>query len=319
MNLQTVEKQAFKRLPLNENGQLIKNNVGLKSPRNLVIVKYPKSGSTLSLCDVPKVLIADSERGTSTFLPDNRTNLLDDALADKFVATKKFGFIPQTIFDLVDELKQANGMKEYWTLFNEMDNERDPRQKEELYKRLVERINEMPFPILAIDTITSITKISNLAALFELNSNIKDIAKKKEDIKKADEYGGVQHIRRKFNEIKNFIEQNAAPFIQYHGHVATRKKILKKSEDEISAVDIALDGLVSTMFTADAQAVCTFWRDEKGCYLDFTKKEESDLGSRSLHLSNLKMKIADIISDDDLRAGKRPKTYWDQVYPEINF
>lgn len=306
------ETRTFKRLPLNDKGELIKNGWGLKSPRNLVIVKYPKSGATLSLCNVPKTLIADTEKGTEYFKPNNVTMLLDESVNDKFVSTKKYGFIPQTIFDLVDELKAANKMPEYWEAYAELENERDFSKKEELYNALIERINAMPFPILAIDTITSLVAISNEAALYEYNQNIKI---PKYDIKRVDEYGGTQYIRRKFSEIKKFIEQNAAPFIQYHGHVATRKKVLKKGDEDVTALDIALDGVLSTIFTSQSDAVCTFYRDEKGCFLDFLKKDETDLGSRPAHLSNKKIKIADILKDNETF----PKTYWDEIYPEIKF
>lgn len=302
----------FKRLPLNEKGELIKNGWGLKSPRNLVIVKYPKSGATLSLCNVPKILIADSEKGTEYFKPDNVALLLDDTVANQFVSTKKYGYIPQTIFDLVDELKKANGMDAYWKALTELENERDIKKKEQLYNSLIEMINKMPFPILAVDTITSLVSISNDAALHEYNQNVKT---PKYDIKKVDEYGGSQYIRRKFAEIKKFIEQNAAPFIQYHGHVASRKKVLKKGDEDVTALDIALDGILSTIFTSQSDAVCTFFRDDKGCWLDFLKKDETDLGSRPLHLSNKKIKIADITKDGELF----PKTYWSEIYPEITF
>lgn len=302
----------FKRLPLNEKGELIKNGWGLKSPRNLVIVKYPKSGATLSLCNVPKILIADSEKGTEYFKPDNVSMLLDDTVANQFVSTKKYGYIPQTIFDLVDEMKKANKMDDYWKAYTALENERDIKKKEVMYNALVEQINAMPFPILAVDTITSLVAISNEAALYEYNQNVKT---PKYDIKKVDEYGGSQYIRRKFSEIKRFIEQNAAPFIQYHGHVASRKKVLKKDDEDVNALDIALDGILSTIFTSQSDAVCTFFRDDKGCWLDFLKKDETDLGSRPQHLSNKKIKIADIKKDDDLF----PKTYWEQIYPEVTF
>lgn len=313
-----AEKKEYKRLPLDGDGKLIKNGWGIKSPRNLVIVKYPKSGSSLSICDVPKILIADSENSNEYFKPNNVANLLDANTMDKFVSTAKYGYIPQTIADLVDELKSANDMPEYWKAFNELENERDYKEKEKKYNKLIERINKMPFPILAIDTITSIVDISNTAALYEYNLGVKPESRKA-NIKKADEYGGVQYVRRKFNEIKRFIENNAAPFIQYHGHIGTRKKILKKSEEDITALDIALDGILSTIFTSQAHAVCTFYRDEQGCWLDFLKKEETDLGSRCLALSNRKLKIAEIMDDDDLRAGKRPITHWNEVYSEIDF
>jgi hypothetical protein len=312
------QNPQFKRIPLNSKGELIKNSFGLKSPRRLVVVKYPKSGSTLSICDVPKILIADSEAGTDYFTPNNVASLIDDTVKDKFVSTKKYGYVPQTIFDLVDELSTANNMDVYWNMYTSMKNERDLVEKEKKYNDLVAFINTMPFPILAIDTITSIVGLSNQAALWEYNLGVKE-SSQKEDIKRADEYGGVQYIRRKFDEIKAFIEQNAAPFIQYHGHVATRKKVLKKSEEDVTALDIALDGIMSTIFTARADAVATFYRDDKGCWLDFSKRDETDLGSRSLHVSNRKLLIAKIMKDEDLANGKRPETFWHDVYPEIQF
>ncbi len=307
-----MSETTFKRLPLNEKGELIKNGWGLKSPRNLVIVKYPKSGSTLSLCNVPKILIADTEKGTEYFKPNNVAMLLDASISDKFIFTKKYGYIPQTIFDLVDELSKANKMDDYWQTCTSLENERDYTKKEILYNELIEKVNLMPFPILAIDTITSLVALSNDAALHEYNQNVK---MPKYDIKKVDEYGGTQYIRRKFSEIKKFIEQNAAPFIQYHGHIASRKKVLKKDDEDVTALDIALDGVLSIIFTSQSDAVCTFFRDDKGCYLDFLKKDETDLGSRPIHLSNKKIKIADILKDAELF----PKTYWSEIYPEILF
>ncbi len=305
----------YKRIPLTPEGELIKAGADLVSPRNLVVVKYPKSGSTLSLCDVPKILIADSEEGTVTFKAANQSDLYDKSVEGKFVDTKNYGWLPQTVFELIDELKNANKMTQFWDLYTDMRKERNSELRTDKYKKVVDFINEMPFPILAIDTITSISKLSNAAALHEYNLGAKT---PKNDITKVDEYSGAKYVRAKFAEIKRFIEVNAAPFIQYHGHVAERKKILKKSEESISAVDIALSGIQSVTFTSWAQAVCTFYRDQEGCWLDFTKKDETDMGSRVLALGDRKIKIADIISHEDLMKGIRPKTYWGVIYPEIS-
>lgn len=307
---------AYKRLPLTPEGKLIKNMFNLASPKRLVIVKYPKSGSTLSLCDQPKILVADSEDGADYFEASNVAKMIDPLVADKFISTRKYGYLPQTIFDIIDELSTANKMEKYWELYNNLRNERDIPVKEKKYHELVEFINTMPFPIVAIDTITSLVKISNSAALHEYNQGVKT---PKEDIKRVDEYGGVQYIRRKFDEIKTFIEQNAAPFIQYHGHVGQRKRILKKNDDDVNALDIALDGILSTIFTANSEAVASFYRDKGGCWLDFSKKDETDLGSRPTHISNKKIKIAELLTDDQLAKNVRPKTYWDVIYPEIKF
>lgn len=311
-----VAPLGYKRIPLSPTGELLKAGVEILSPRNMVIVKYPKSGTTLSMCNVPKILVADAEEGTVTFKMDNQTDLFDKSAEDKFTKTNSYGWLPQTIFELVDELKRANRMKEFWELHQAMRSERDPTKRIDLYKRVIVLINSMPFPIVAIDTITSIQKLSNAAALYEYNQGVGK-ANPKNDITKVDEYAGSKYVRGKFAEIKRFIETNAAPFIQYHGHVAERKKILKKDDQDISAVDIALSGIQAVTFTSWAQAVATFYRNKEGCWLDFTKKDETDMGSRILALSNRKLKIADIVSDEDLMKGIRPKTYWGTIYPEI--
>lgn len=315
----------YRRLPLGEDGKLLPAGPRLKSPAQLVIVKYPKSGATLSLCDVPKILIGDSEKGTSDFNPRNVVDLIDLTVSGQFKETTKYGFLPQTIFDIVDELKHANNMNLYWKIKNEMEAERDLTKAEELYKHLLDLINKMPFPIFALDTITSLINLSNDAALHEYRKEFPKAAPK-ESIKRVDEYGGVSHIRRKFSEIKSFIETNAAPFIQYHGHVAPRKRIMKKEDSDIGGVDIALEGIMAVSFTAFANAVCTFYREEKkgnpalsGCFLDFTKKDETDMGSRPRHLSNQVIKIAELLTHEEVLKSTRPVTHWNQVYPEIDF
>lgn len=314
-NKKKKEAQSFNILPLNDNGELIEDNFYMKSPRNLVIVKYPKSGSTLSLGNVPKILIADTERSTINFPISNKVDLLANEKEGDFTKTKKFGFIPTSLYDMVLELNKANEMVKYWEIFNRL-GVASAAKKSEVHKELLEHINKMPFPIVAIDTITALVELSNSAALYEYNSG-KSPEKQKVNIKRVDEYSGVMYTRRKFNEIKRFIEKHGAPFIQYHGHVSQRKKVLKKGAEDVSALDIALDGIVSNTFTSEADAVCTFVRNEEGCFMDFEKKDESDMGSRCLHLSNQIIKIADIQTEENLKKGIMPQTYWGKIYPEI--
>ena len=310
-----VVKRSYKRLPLGEDNQLLDlGSIKIISPQNLVFISFPKSGKTLSMVNVPKMLIADSEKGTEYFSANNKVNLLDESVEGRFILTKKYGCIPQTLHDLVTELYQANKMGEYWAAKLAFDTEKDLVTKEQMYKDLVVRMNEMPFPILAIDTITSIVTLSNSAALYEFNLPLKPESKKS-DAKRIDEFGGVQYIRRKFDEIKRFIEQNAAPFIIYSGHIGMKKRLLKKDETEANVLDIALEGVLSTIFTSKADSVATFYRNEEGCWLDFQKKEETALGSRPAHLSNKLIKIADPIKEGETN----PTTYWNLIYPEISF
>jgi hypothetical protein len=310
------EEITFKRLPLTAAGELVKGEYSLKSPRNLVFISQKKTGKTLTASNQSKILIGDSEGGTKDFgFPVNNKVDLTKFLGDKeFIKTNKYGYLPAGLFETVDELRKANDMDTYWKLFVELDEKADKKS----YDAVIAHINKMPFPIFMLDTITTFIELSNRAALEEYNSGVKEESKKT-DVKRTDEYGGVRHIRAKFDQVKRFVEQNAAPFIIYSGHIAEKKKVFKKSEDDISTVDIDLEGVLSKIFTVKATALGVFYRDKEGCFLDFTKKDESDTGNRCAHLSNKVLKIADYISSEDLEKGKVPKTYWSQVYPEIKF
>lgn len=309
------EVQKYKRLPIANDGSLLNlGDIRIKSPQNLVLVSYPKSGKTLSMVNIPKMLIIDAERGTEYFSANNKADLIDDTVEGEFVSTKKYGWLPKTIYDLVTELYIANHMKQYWEAKAKFDLERNLTTKQKMYEDLIIQINEMPFPICIIDTITSLVNISNAAALYEYNSHMKP-ENVKAEIKRVDEYGGVNFIRRKFGEIKTFFEQNASPFIIYNGHISLKKVTLRKEEKEIDVLDIALEGVLSTIFTVKADSVATFYRTDKGCFLDFLKKDESALGSRPAHLGNKLIKIADTLKPDQ----EFPTTYWQTIFPEINF
>ena len=204
-------------------------------------------------------------------------------------------------------------MKEYWALKSKLNSKLDEKEREVVFNEMIALINDMPFPIFAVDTVTFLQDLNLKASLAEYNHRF---SKERTDIKKVDDYGGVQYIRNNFNGIKQFIEMNAAPFRIWTGHIKEKKKVLKKGQEDISAVDMALDGLLPTIFTARASAVSIFYRNEDNeCFLDFKKKEESDLGSRPMHLSNKVIKIA-----DPLKEGEEfPKTFWSKIYPELKF
>lgn len=301
----------FKKLPLDENGKLIKNDFEILSPRNLVEVSVVKSGKTLTKANHSKILVGDTEGGTEHFKMSNKVDLRTFEGDDEFIEISK-GWVPAGIFQTVDELNRANRMTEYWQLKNRFEEARNYKEKEKIFADLLAHFKGMPFPIFNIDTITAFQNLNNAAALYEYNLSVKP-DKQKSDIKKADEYGGVKYIRRQFSVLKDFIENNAAPCIIWSGHIGERKKVLQKAEEDLTVIDIALEGILSTTFTQKADAIAVFYRDETGCYLDFQKRGEDDKGSRPLHLSNKLIKIA-----EPLQEGERyPKTYWEKVYPEL--
>lgn len=315
----------FKRLPIDENGKEIEAFDFTQGPTNLIITSFPKSGKTLTLVDVPGVLIGDLEDGTVDFSTTNRVDMRtfnetgkDGKILPEFIKLQSNGaYIPRGIFETVDELRRVNKMDDYWDLKTRISLARSSEEKRELTGELVSLINSMRYPVFVIDTITSIQEWNNRAALAAYNDSVSPDNRKK-DIKKVDNYSGVRYTRRNFDFLKQFIEKNSAPYIIWSGHTGSRKKILEKGQEEISVADIALDGLQSSIFTAHSQANAILYRDDKGVWLDFQKRDESDLGTRTPFLANRKIKIADILKDDDLKNKVRPNTYWSEIYPELS-
>lgn len=307
----------FKKLPLTEDGELLPAEKCLISPRNMVVISFPKSGKTENLCNQPNMLIGDPQGGTDYYQASNVVNLLTYSGDEPYRIIKDGTHVPMGLFETVDELKNLNNMTEYWRLYVAFKDARG-EERNNLYDQLMAHILSMKFPIFAIDPITAMQSLFHEAALADYN---KQFGKTKQSIKRVDEYGGSQYIRRTIMGIIAFIERNAAPFIIYTGHIKEKKKILNKGDDSISVADMDFEGTFSTIFTQRSDANAIFYRDKEGCWLDFIKKDEdTDFDSRPPHLANRKIKIADIHkADKEGNVTEKGKTYWNKIYPELKW
>lgn len=307
----------FKKLPLDQKGDLYPAEKCLISPRNLVIISFPKSGKTETLVNQKNILIGDTQGGTDYFQAQNVTNLLTYTGEEPFMEIKDGTFVPMGIYQTVQELYEVNNMKTYWELYTSFKESRGD-EREKLYDKLMECMGKMKFPIFAVDPITDLQATFHAAALADY---LKQFNPKipKNSIKRVDEYGGSQYIRRTTFGIKRFIEKNAAPFILYTGHIKEKKKIINKGDDSISVADMDFEGTLSTLFTQQSHANGIFYRDKNGCWIDFQKKDEdADFDSRPPHLANKKIKIADIHEyDKGGNVTKKGKTYWEKIYPDL--
>lgn len=310
-------KVTFKKLPINENGELFPAEKVLQSPRNQVIISFPKSGKTETMVNQKNILIGDIQGGTDYFQAQNSVNLLTYEGKEPFKILSNGTFVPMGVFQTVDELNRLNGMIQYWKIYNAFIESRG-ENRDKLYDELINHILKMKFPIFAVDPITELQYVMHEAALADYN---KQFNKNKDSIKRVDDYGGSQYIRRTLLGNKIFIEKFAAPFIIYTGHIKEKKKIINKSQDSISVADMDLEGTLSTIFTQQSHANAIFYRTKDGCFLDFKKKDEdTDFDSRPEHLANKTIKIADLHEFD--KEGNRTKTgvtYWSKIYPELNW
>jgi hypothetical protein len=312
---------GYKRLPIGLDGKLTHATKAiLKSPRTQVIYSFPKTGKTDSMVDRSKFFVGDYEGGTDKFEGNNFCDLNRYDGPNPYVVTKAGAFIPAGLYETCQELYRANRMKEFNQLYAKFNETRSV----ELYDELVALINTMPFPIFVLDTLTSMMKAIYSAALAEYNASLSE-EKQKGDIKRVDNYGGAQYIRRKVEDVKNFIEKNAAPFIIYNGHIKLKKSVLNKSNEEIDTADLAMEGQLPLIFTSSAEAVCVYIRNEEGCFVDYTKRGDDDKDARSRHLGNRLIKVSELHTfavdedTDEQYLKQKGEVYWNRIYPEIDF
>ena len=183
------EEFKFKKIPLDSSGNLIDFIPLLKSPTNMVIISHQKTGKTLSMMGEKNFLIADCERGTEYFKGSNRVNLPTyDTSNGELPYTKLSSgmIVPTGLWQVVQDMRQANRMKEYFELRRRFEDHRT-RENHDI---LLECISKMKLPILVIDTITHFMNIVEDCALHEYNENLSSTTPKKSNIKRVDTYSG---------------------------------------------------------------------------------------------------------------------------------
>ena len=93
-----MSEGLFKKLPINEKGELFPAEKCLVSPRNMVEISYPKSGKTQTFVNQKNILIGDIQGGTDYFQAQNSVNLLTFEGPEPFRIIKNGTFIPMGLF-----------------------------------------------------------------------------------------------------------------------------------------------------------------------------------------------------------------------------
>jgi len=306
--------RKYKRVPLSDDGQLKYNKkFRFKSPARMIIMGQSLMGKTYSLVNEPKFLIMDADKEVENY-PEcqNYTGVLQPMSEETFYTIENDIVIPGAIYELVMELREANQMDKFNYWKRKLEETEDLDEKKKIFGGLKKMLNKMPFPVIVGDSITSLQKLNIRASLFGYNNKVKP-ENRKTDIKNVDKWGGVNYIRPNFAGLLEFIE-TAAPFTLYNAHLKEKKSVLEKAPDEIVPFDIALEGIQSTTIVNRMSAVGVFYRTKEGCFIDFVKRAETDIGARPAHIANSVIKI----SEPQTTPGQQPIRYWKLIYPDLD-
>jgi hypothetical protein len=313
---ETKKMAPFLLLPVDANMQLIDQSAfEFASPQSMVIISSPLMGKTLSMVNVEKFMILDLYKET-TYFPfcRNKVCIYEEPEDEVFVCLPDGTVMTKKFYDTVMELSRANNMPLFRKLKKTLNKNIPIEQKQKIFDAQKKLLNKMPFPVTVVDTLTQLQAMNFRACLYLYNSGVEP-EYRKQNVRRIDKYNGTKLTRPNFFGILDFVEKHASPFIIYNAHVREKKSVYEKDAEDLSTIDINLEGLVSSTYTNRMGAVGIFNRTEEGCFLDFVKRVESDLGGRPMHLWNRVLKVADFTTEPKLL----PKRYWGEVYTDLTF
>lgn len=161
-----------------------------------------------------------------------------------------------------------------------------------------------PYKYIAIDTATALEEmIMPLAVkLYSDTSMGKNFDG--DDVRKLPQGAGYLYIRQAFFQVLDYIK-TLAPNIIFVGH--TREKSIDKKGKELSSKELDLTGKLSSLASADSDAIAYLYREGNQTILSFKGSDEVICGSRCDHLRGQDIVIAEEID------GK-VNTYWERIY-----
>ncbi|SEW21852.1 hypothetical protein SAMN05428988_3257 [Chitinophaga sp. YR573] len=316
MSAQTQrEENRIRRLPMDEDNNIIdRQEFTIQSPAKMIMMGHTLMGKTMTMVNTKKIMIGDTLTETKYFECTNKVHLSVKKSKDPYKKLKNGVYIPMGLAEVVNDLYHTNCMDEYRKLQQRLDLAHVPEEKVKIFNALKEHIAKMRWPIFALDNLTQLQEMNYSATLHAYNLEVRPDPPKM-DIRKVDKYSGVNYTRPNFFGILEYIESYAAPFIIYVAHVKNKKDVIGKDTDDLTPLDVALDGIAPYTITRLMSAVAIFNRNNEGCFLDFNKRTETDLGARPVHLRNKIIKIADFQTDPKVY----PTRYWQEIYPDLIF
>ena len=176
-------------------------------------------------------------------------------------------------------------------------------------KEIGEEIKKAKFPYeyIAVDTVTALEEMIMPLAV----QLYKDTAMGKnfdgDDVRKLPQGAGYLYIRQAFFQVVDYIN-TLAPNVILIGH--TREKSIDKKGKELSSKELDLTGKLSSLASADSDAICYLYRESNQTILSFKGSDEVICGSRCDHLRG-----QDIVIGEEI-DGKL-KVYWEKVYVNL--
>jgi len=162
-----------------------------------------------------------------------------------------------------------------------------------------------PYKYVTIDTVTALEELAKGLALANYRQTPMGKSFTGKSVLDLPQGAGYLHLRNAFFSLIDFVK-TFSEFTILSGHI--KDKVINESGNIVDAANVDLSGKIKSMICAQADTIGYLYRKGNKTIINFKSNDEVICGSRSPHLRNKEIEIAEM-GDDDILT-----THWDQIY-----
>ena len=162
-----------------------------------------------------------------------------------------------------------------------------------------------PYKYITIDTVTALEELAKGLALANYKATPMGKNFTGKSVLDLPQGSGWYHLRVAFFSLIDYVKTLSDNVI-LSGHI--KDKVINDTGTTVEAANVDLSGKIKSMICAQSDTIGYLYRKSNETFISFKATDEVTCGTRSPHLRDAVIKIAEMGEDGVLT------TYWDKIY-----
>ena len=174
-------------------------------------------------------------------------------------------------------------------------------------KKIGEQIKKegKPYKYITVDTVTALEELAKGLALINYRQSAMGKNFTGKNVLELANGAGYLWLRNAFFSLIDYVK-TLSDFTILSGHI--KDKVINDSGNVVDAANVDLSGKIKSMICAQADTIGYLYRKGNKTIINFKSNDEVICGSRSPHLRNQEIEVAEMGEDGILT------TNWDKIY-----
>ena len=161
-----------------------------------------------------------------------------------------------------------------------------------------------PYKYITIDTVTALEDMAKPLALDQYKNSTLGKNYTGKNILELPQGGGYLWLREAFFNLISYVK-SLSEYTILSGHI--KDKQINDNGATVAAANIDLTGKIKSLICANADSIGYLYRIGNETHISFKSNDEVTCGSRSPHLSNQDIIVAEMVNGELI-------THWDRIY-----